>query len=125
LDINSLDNKCITIAIEAARNLTGFFLDKRWEQEVVETFRRNETSIARLIGVICDYQCNFMSYSKRVALTNLMILMPGLLHTVYERFAPQISELNLSEFETQFQDIVTVITDMEALKRDFGNFLDL
>jgi hypothetical protein len=52
------DNQCVTIAIEAAKNLTGFFRDKRWEQKVVEAFRLNFMELGD---------------SNGAALTNLMI----------------------------------------------------
>jgi hypothetical protein len=108
---------CVEVAVDSAKNLSEFLLERKEDPIVAEAIARNGAALARLVDATWDYLCNFSEpkYGNQVALKNLLFLWPGSIRAVYEKLRPQIQDLNAPEFEARFQEIARVAADLGAV----------
>jgi hypothetical protein len=109
--------KCVELAVDSAKNITEFLLERKDEQIIAEAIARNEAALVRLIDATWDYHCNVgePKYANHVAVKNLLLIWPASLQVIYEKLRPQIPDLNAQEFEERFQEIARVTSDLAAL----------
>jgi hypothetical protein len=103
----------VELAVESAKFLSEFLLDRKDEQIVAEAIARNEETLGKVVDAAWDYLCNSPSfkYDNHVALQHFFTIGPGMAPVIGERLRQQIPEDAAAEFQSRFQDILRIIEE--------------
>jgi hypothetical protein len=107
------DKAIVDLAVESAKFLSEFLLDKKDEPIVAEAIARNEETLGKVVDAAWDYLCNSPSfkYDNHVTLQHFFTIAPGAAALMGERLRQQIPEDAAAEFEGRFQDIMRIIEE--------------